>query len=481
MRVRVLGAVTAAVALLAGGYLWADAADLVPGWFTLAPVEEPQPPFITAAPVTVASSSPLPVTAIDPDAPRPSAAVVQALAQAVRDDERTGDSTNIAVVDYLDGTVYADLSAADPQVPASTTKLLTVVAAVSALGDDATLTTRVLWDAGAATLTLVAGGDEMLAAGYGHGGAELEAGTDPANGWAGIADLADQVAEALDDAEVTGDVAVAVDDSAFEGPAWPEEWPDYARNRGYAAAVTGLAVDIARIRTEDNADAEYTARYEDPSVNAGEVLAAALADRGVTVADEVTRAAAGSGAVEVAAVESAPLSEIARHLLAVSDNTVAESLARVLAIETGLPGDPEGAATATRRALKAIGVDITGIELYDGAGFSERNQISPATLASSLLAARDVPALDDLLSWLPLSGLEGTVETRFADTPVAGYFRAKTGSLTGVTTIAGVIVTAEGRPLAVAILADGMPYGQTRPKAAFDEFLTALAECGCEG
>lgn len=481
MRVRVVGAVTGAVALLVGGYLWADAADLVPGWFTLAPVEEPQPPFITASPVAVAEAVELPVTELSDDAPRPSAAVVQALAAQVRADDRTGESTNIAVIDYLDGTVYADLSAGDTQVPASTTKLLTAVAAVSAMGADATLTTRIVWDQASSTLTLVAGGDEMLAAQYGHGGEGLAAGTDPANGWAGIADLADQVVQALDDAGVAGDVSVRVDDAAFEGPAWPEEWPGYARDLGYAAPVTGLAVDIARIRNADNADSEYAPRYADPSLHAGEVLATALEARGVSVAGEVELAAAAAGAVEVAAVESAPLSEIARHLLAVSDNTVAEALARSLALASGEPGSPSGAARATFRALRAIGVDITGLRLYDGAGFSDRNQISPATLASSLLEARDAPDLADLPSWLPLAGLEGTVGNRYVDTPVAGFWRAKTGSLTGVTTIAGVIVTAEGRPLAVAIMADGMPYGQRPPQAAFDEFLTALAECGCEG
>ncbi len=484
MRRVVVGGAVAGVVALAGGYLYADAQDWVPGWITAAPPDVPQPPFITAAPVagTVVD---LPVTALDPDAPRPSASEVQALADALRADPRTGDSTNVSVVDHLDGTVYADVSAAEPQTPASTTKLLTSVAAVARLGPDFRIRTTVTWDGASSTLTLVAGGDVMLAADEGHGG-DVPAGQDPAQGWAGLGDLADQVVAALDvpaGDDAAGDdaaavtaptVHVAVDDSAFPGPAWPAEWPQYAFDRGYAAPVTGLAVNAGRL-TDEN----YGPRAKDPSLHAGGLFVAALEARGVTVTGEVTRAS--SRGAQVAAVDSAPLSEIVRHLLAVSDNTVAEDVARVLALQTGREATPAGEVRAIRAELKELGVAIPGLELYDGAGYSERNRIAPVTLTSALNVARTTPELSGLLDWLPLSGLEGTVGARYADTPVAGYWRAKTGSLTGVTAIAGVLVTADGRALSVAILADGMPAGQTKPQAAFDEFLAALAQCGCEG
>ncbi|WP_169747749.1 D-alanyl-D-alanine carboxypeptidase/D-alanyl-D-alanine endopeptidase [Demequina subtropica] len=476
---RIVAGALVTLLVLAGGYLYADAQDWVPGWITAAPVDVPQAPFITQEPVTVESPAGTDAVAdMDPDAPRPSASEVQALAEAVRADSRTGDSTHISVVDYLDGTVYADVDASDPQVPASTTKLITVIAAVSQLGADYTTSTTVRWDAGTRTLTLVAGGDSLLAADQGHHG-DVDDAEDAAQGWAGLGDLADQVLESLGD-DAAGAVRVEIDDSDFPGPAWPKEWPQYAFDMGYAAPVSGLAVDAARL-TDDN----YAKRAADPSLHAGGLFVDVLEARGLTVEGEVTRASSpvadDAEAVEIASVESAPLAEVSRHLLSVSDNTVAEQVARVLALEMDYKATPAGEARAIRRALNQIGADIEGLELHDGAGFSDRNQISPATMTSALLAARDVPALDGLLDWLPLAGLEGTVETRYTDTSPAGYWRAKTGSLTGVTAIAGVIVTADGRPLAVSILADGMPYGQTAPKAAFDVLLDALAECGCAG
>ncbi|WP_062292684.1 D-alanyl-D-alanine carboxypeptidase/D-alanyl-D-alanine endopeptidase [Demequina phytophila] len=473
----IIAGVGVGVLALGGGYLYLDAQDVVPGFLTAQPAEIPQAPFITASPV-----APAPVQGDDAaaglsaDAPRPSATEVQALAEAVREDSRTGTSTNISVVDYLDGTVYADLDAADPQTPASTTKLITAVAAVSQMGADSTTSTTVTWDATSRILTLVAGGDVMLAADQGHHG-DVASAEDAANGWAGLGDLADEVVSALGP-DVTGGGAVKlrVDDTAFPGPAWPKEWPEYAFNLGYAGPVSGLAVNGARL-TEGN----YVARAADPSLHAGGLFLERLEERGVTVQGEATRASSRARAVEVAAVRSAPLAEVARHLLSVSDNTVAEQVARNLALASGERATPAGEARAITAALEALGVTVDGLELYDGAGFSDRNLISPATMTSALLAARDEPSLAGLLDWLPLAGLEGTVETRYEGLPPAGYWRAKTGSLTGVTAIAGVLMTADGRPLAVAILADGMGYGQEGPIGAFDDFLGALAECGCEG
>ena len=91
------------------------------------------------------------------------------------------------------------------------------------------------------------------------------------------------------------------------------------------------------------------------------------------------------------------------------------------------------------------------------------------------------PNAHDFLEWLPVGAMEGTVDERYAATAAAGLLRAKTGSLTGVTSLAGIVQTADGRVLVFAVLADSMPSGQERPRTAIDEFIVALAQCGCGG
>ncbi|WP_430868348.1 D-alanyl-D-alanine carboxypeptidase/D-alanyl-D-alanine endopeptidase [Demequina aurantiaca] len=475
MRGKVWAAILTPVVVLGalGAYAWADAEDLVPGVLTNAPAQVPPAPFVTASPVAVEPTPSGPVAQLDPNAAIPSSAAVEALAAQLRADERTGDSTNVAVLDYLTGEYVGGISPDDTQVPASTTKMLTAAAALHALGPDSTTTTAVTWDPTTDTLTLVAGGDLMLAAGEGHHGIGHAGEIDQANGWAGLGDLAQMARTALG-ADAPATINVAVDDSAFPGPAWPEAWPEYARVNGYAAPVTGIAVNVARVEGDGYGD-----RHQDPSLAAAQDFADALEAEGFQVGD-VTHGVSPADAAVVATVESAPLGLVSEYFLAVSDNTIAEVTGRVLAMETGQSVDPEGAAAATIAQLSAMGVDTAGLTLFDGAGFSEDNLISPHQLASTLVASRTDPNADELVNYMALGGLEGTVKSRYADTSAAGYLRAKTGSLTGVTTLTGIVTTADGRVLAFATMADGMPYGQSLPKAAIDEFVTALADCGCE-
>ncbi len=487
MRGRVIAGILTPLLVIAGagGYLAADAADLVPGWVTTSPEPVPPAPFLAAAQVEP-SAAPGTVVAplLDPDAPLPDAARIQALAQALRDDPRTGSSTNVSVIDLITGQTLADLDGADGQVPASTTKLLTAIGVVSTLGPEHRLVTIARYDAERGEVALVAGGDMLLAAGAGIGAADkttdgaLERAADPRTdversvGYAGLGDLADQVAASLAQSGVTV-VTVVADTSAFPGPAYPTEWPAYALQQGYAAPVTGLAVNVGK-KTDDF----YAPRWPDPAANAADEFAARLTERGLTVTRGKARPDASGD--EVGRLESAPLADVAAYMLHVSDNTIAEVLTRVLAIETGRPAYPPQSLEAVTDSLAALGVDITGLRLFDGAGFSTKNLIPPNVLTHSLRAASMSEPTRDVLGWLAEAGLTGTLDTRFVSSPGAGVVRAKTGSLTGVTSLAGIVITADGRPLAFAALADGMPYGQEGPRTAIDEFADALAQCGCQ-
>lgn len=467
MRRRVVTAMVVPVVLLAGtaGYAWADAVDMVPGILTDDPIEVLPAPFITADTVHPAQG-PDAVARLLGEAPLPDAAALQALAQALRDDPRTGASTSIVVADLVTGETLVSIEGSDPQTPASTAKILTILAAVHVLGPDYTFATTALYDPGRNEVAILAGGDMMLAADAGHQGRIAQA-----NGWAGLGDLADQVVAALADQGVTS-VKVVYDDSAYPGPAIPAAWPAYVVPMGYGAPVTGLGINIAR-----TTDEFYAPRWPNPSANVGEEFALRLLERGIQATYSGSRP--GATGVEVGVVRSAPLWRIGEHTIADSDNTIAELLSRVLARETGRPANPAGASAAVLAGLQDLGFDTTGIAFFDGAGYSTRNRVSAAQLVDALRLTLTDENTGDFLQWLPVGAMEGTVAGRYNDTAAAGLVRAKTGSLTGVTSLAGIVQTQEGRVLVFAVLADGMPAGQDRPRSAIDEFVTALAQCGC--
>jgi D-alanyl-D-alanine carboxypeptidase/D-alanyl-D-alanine-endopeptidase (penicillin-binding protein 4) len=85
-----------------------------------------------------------------------------------------------------------------------------------------------------------------------------------------------------------------------------------------------------------------------------------------------------------------------------------------------------------------------------------------------------------MLSGLPVAGNDGTLADRGDDDPTTapGTIRAKTGTLLDVHALAGTVVTADGRLLAFAVVADGSG-NEAAAENALDDFASGLAVCGC--
>jgi D-alanyl-D-alanine carboxypeptidase/D-alanyl-D-alanine-endopeptidase (penicillin-binding protein 4) len=465
---RAIGVGSLVVLLAAGGYGVADAYDVVPGVLTLDPVP-PQPrPFPQAPgavrPPDLAAALP----DLDPAAPTPDGGQLSALVAELVADARVGPSVGLVVADQLTGEVLAEHDAAAAKTPASTAKLLTAVAGLSALGPDATVPTRVVrgTDGG---VVLVGGGDMMLAADAG----------DPAavNGRAGLGDLARATARELTLAGTTS-VRVGVDDSLFSGPALSPRWDPSHLANGFTAPVTALAVDIAKLRT----DVEYSPRQTDPVGSAAQAFAAALAAQGITVEGAPVRTTAPDDALQLAEVRSAPLHEVVDYFLHTSDNAITEMVGRLVAVDAGLPGSFDGATQAVLAQVRALGVDTTGAHLSDCSGLADGSGL-PARLLVDLLGTvtdRAHPELRAVAVGMPIAGYSGTLFDRFTRSEAAGQVRAKTGSLAGVTSLAGTLVDDDGRALLFAVVADLTPAGgQGGPRTAIDTFVSRLATCGC--
>ena len=466
MRARTWVAVIVPVAIVGGvvGYGVADAADVVPGWITWAepsPTPAPFPSAVDPSPDAV----PAEPSSLPGDAPAPSPAKIQKLVDRFLADSRLGSSTGVSVVDISTGEVLASSSADVPRIPASNVKLLTATAALETLGPDARLKTSVVWD-GAGGLTIVAGGDMMLAAGYGHYGEKPWA-----NGWAGLGELADQVAKRLAESGVTS-VNLSYDDSAFGAPRVNPNWPVNSVKRGYSAPITGLAVDVGW-----TGNANYK-RYDNPSLRTAQLLAKALGDRGIT-AKAVGYGRAPSDAVEVGAVEGAPIFDVVGYMLTYSENTLAEDLARLVALHEGKPGTTAEATKAVLAAVKAYGVDTSTITLADGSGLDRNSRIAASTLTSLLVRLANDPEAGDVLRDLPIASLSGTLASRFKGTDSAGLVRAKTGTLNGASALSGTLVTDDGSWIAFSIMLNEIPIYATPALHAMDAFVASLSSCGC--
>jgi len=471
----------------------------VAGWFGEAPIT-PTPPAAAPEP------PPGPVLAAFADPRAPTPAGIRAAIDTLVTGAGLGGRLSVSVADVVTGQSLYSRGPDAQAVPASTTKLVTAVAALTARGPVHRIPTRVVAGEQPGEVVLIGGGDPTLAL----------TGTGTYPGAARLDTLAAQVKKALGGAVPT---SVVVDASLFSGPVFGPGWDADIATGGFAGPVTALMTNGGRVDPKELAPAE---RFSAPDVAAGQAFARALgqsssASKAVrrgkapagtapvdapapsTGVDGQSPTGAGtsptaSGAAttppapgtELGRVWSPPMARLVEIMLSESDNIVAESLARQVALARGAPASFQGAAAAVDELLAEIGLPAGESALADGSGLSRTNRLSPSILTDLLAyaAANDRPQLGPVFSGLPVAGWSGTLTDRFqakSGTGKAGMgvVRAKTGTLSGVDAMSGVVVTADGRTLAFALLADGVTAGHWEAQAALDAIAARLARCGC--
>ncbi|MBS4727699.1 D-alanyl-D-alanine carboxypeptidase/D-alanyl-D-alanine-endopeptidase [Mycobacterium sp. SM1] len=446
-------AVLGAAALACVATVVAAAAVFTAGGRETKTVRIPPPPHpVTAAPGVIP---------VAPGAPAPSEAGLAAALAAQLADPNLGRLGG-RVTDAMTGkTLWRQLDDV-PLQPASTNKLLTAAAALLTLDREAQVTTRVVAADEPGVVVLVGGGDPTLSA--------APPGQDTwYRGAARISDLADQIRRS----GVTP-TAVRVDTTAFTGPTTAPGWDPADIDGGDVAPIESVMLDAGRIQP---ATAEST-RSHTPALDAGRALAGAL---GLDPA-AVSIAAAPPGARELAAVRSAPLIERLGEMMSVSDNVLAECIAREVAAAMHRPRSFAGAVDAVTDRLRAIHVDTAGAALADSSGLSADDRLTAKTIDDVVQAAAGpgAPQLRALLDLLPVAGGSGTLTNRFhdpsTDADAAGWLRAKTGSLTATNALAGVVTDSSGRVLTFALISnDAGPTG----RIALDALAARLRTCGC--
>ena len=392
-----------------------------------------------------------------------------------------GPQVSAVVADPATGQVLLSQDGTQMLTPASTTKLVTAAAALAALGPDATFTTRVVRGATPGSVVLVGGGDPVLAVKpY------------PAPDYPQPATLASLAAATAGKLKAQGHrtVSVGYDASRYTGPDLAPGWTQAYVSTGNVTPIAALEVDQGRLGADgapEDSDDPYNlrARTTDPAGMAAASFASLLAADGITVQGAPAPQAAPAHAEGLASVSSPPLSAIAEQMLEESNNVIAENLARQVALKNGQPASYSGGAAAVAAELQKLGVG-SGLHLVDGSGLSPQDAIAPATLVKVLGLAATHARIRALLAGLPVAGFSGTLqggESVFADIDgsALGAVRAKTGNLSTVTTLAGLVTDKAGRTLAFAFMADQIPAaGMLKTAAdAIDEAAAALANCGC--
>lgn len=252
---------------------------------------------------------------------------------------------------------------------------------------------------------------------------------------------------------ISGNLDPWMTDSYFEATKYHRAWLSYLVNR----SITDLkAEEKTPLR---NVSIEYSGLYsKDVALLKHEYSAKAITAKFHEVSANHVESIAGS---EIAKVTSPTISSMVKFALTWSDNLLAERLARAASHAVGYPMNDAGVALTIKKMLTELQVNQSGLFIHDGSGLSHADRVTAKLIADLLLKIRGNEKFAAVYEGLPVSGISGTLESRFINTApqAVGLVHAKTGTLDGTVSLAGYVDSGTHEYVFVAI-ADHIRKGE---------------------
>jgi D-alanyl-D-alanine carboxypeptidase/D-alanyl-D-alanine-endopeptidase (penicillin-binding protein 4) len=360
---------------------------------------------------------------------------------------RAGASSGAYVIDLDTG---AQLYARAPdvaRVPASVNKLFTTSTALLRYGADGQLTTEVL------------AAQPLDDEGVVDGNLYLRGGGDPTFGRAEARGLA-RVLASSGLIAVTG--RVIGDESRFDG----------LRGGPASSFATSIWVGpLSALSFNHGLTLGPRSRFQrDPARYAAERFERELERAGVEVSRAARPGVTPPGAVTLGEWTSPRMSVLARHTNRPSDNYMAETLVKALGADFGAGGSTAAGTAVVRAEAAALGAHP---QIVDGSGLSHQNHTTPRDVVELLVGMDDSHVGEPLRLSLAVAGRSGTLSKRMRRTAARDRCRAKTGTLNGVSALAGYCESPAGARTAFAFLMNGVTVWTAH--ALQDRMTAALA------
>ncbi len=336
--------------------------------------------------------------------------------------ELVGSEASVWSVSVADpsGHLLADLNGTRPRLPASNQKLLSTAFALDRLGPDFRLNTR-LWRLSDGTLRLTGQGDPDLAVPHLQRFAKLAmASAGAAPGTAVKLQLAEEPAQGW----------------------WPQGWSYGDRSYSYGAPITRLAITSNAI--ED--------AVSNPPSRLTTLLQRAMAQQGAKATLSLVPADAPMPR-DAVLVHEEPSTSM-HGLLSLANTESHNFTAEVLLRSAAGTWNVEDAARIETVWLTSQGLPMQGVSIHDGSGLSRNDRLTSRLLAALLMRMDQHPYGRDYIGSMSIAGQRGTMRHLFNGTSLDGRLFGKTGTLTGVRAISGVLQTSDG-PRYVSAISNG--------------------------
>lgn len=374
----------------------------------------------------------------------------------------------------VDGVPIGDNNPDLAVIPASNQKLLVASIALEQLGGEYRYTTSVKVVADpvggvvAGDLYLVGGGDPLLSSPwYQQSNLERYPVTSPTR------------LESLADGVVDAGIEVVEGGVVGDGSRYDDEY--FAP--GWGVGVAGLdAGPYDALMVNDSWVLGAPSKADDPNEGAAREFTRLLEERGVAVAEAPSVGTTPDISIEIASVQSVPMSEIIGEMLGSSDNNTAELIVKELGFATSGTGSREAGLAVMQAQLTDWGLASADVVLSDGSGLSLDNRLTCATL----LAILQQPGAETTIGGaLPIAGQTGTLAGVFVDHEIAGQLSGKTGTLNNppfnvdppaVKALAGYVTIDGGGVVEYVLILNGPTItDQSEYRPIWDSFVDVLA------
>ncbi len=210
---------------------------------------------------------------------------------------------------------------------------------------------------------------------------------------------------------------------------------------------------------------KFNVTVRDPALFTGILLQEILVETGMIINGSVVRGFKDSASVPLVQINT-PIDSVLYAMNKSSNNLAAETTWKTIAAALyGPPGTGDGGRRAVEHVLQIFGLDTAPVSFADGSGVSFYNLITPRMLAELLFyISEDGQLFKPFYESLAILGIDGTLIRRAVHSQASGRVRAKTGTLTGVSTLAGYVDTLHEERLIVVMMFQNftLPAGRYR-------------------
>lgn len=348
-------------------------------------------------------------------------------------------------------------------IPASNTKLFTTAVALSNLGGDFKISTKIFTDDFNIEDGVING--NLYIKGFG-------------NSTFSQYDLEQMVQEIKFKGivKITGNIIG--DDTYFDDVYKRDDWIADEIANVKLPPISALTVDRnrkviqkrrgRRIRTS-------VVAVENPPLNAASILRSKLIENGIKV-EKSSSVGETPEQVLLLSESGIQLRELIKLINKHSDNFLAEGLFKTIGAEASqVQGNAFYSTQAILDFIEDNGIFSTGTSVVDGSGISRFDQITPGAIVGLLeVMYFDINNYNDFYNALAITGVDGTLRSRMIGSSAENNFHGKTGSLNGVTSLAGYLKTNNNDDIIVSLIFEFQEGGSDYYKSIEDDIIKAL-------